>query len=76
MTPGQKKKALAAITSMLGNIKTYFPNSEEDFISALSDHYPELHALAVAERIIKVPASLATRIDSTLRSLIRDCPPN
>jgi hypothetical protein len=74
MTPGQKKKALAATTSMFGNIKVYFPSMEEDFLDALSEHYPELHALAVAEGIIKAPASIAS--ERRLRSLIRDCPPH
>lgn len=59
LTPGQKKKALAATTSMLGNIKTYFPNMGEDFLASLSEHYPELFTLAVESGVIK-------KVDSTL----------
>jgi hypothetical protein len=41
LTPGQKKKALAAITSISGNIKAYFPDAEEDLLTVFNKHYPE-----------------------------------
>jgi hypothetical protein len=73
-TVREMRKALAAIISTLGNIRAHFPETELAFLVALVHDYPELHALAVAEGIIKAPTSLADA--RRLRSLTRDCPPN
>jgi hypothetical protein len=59
LTPGQKKKALAAITSMLGNIKAYFPNMEAGFLLGLQIRYPELFTLAVGGGVINETHSIA-----------------
>jgi hypothetical protein len=57
LSPGQNKKALAAIGSISGNLQVHFPDVEKKFLADLKTHHAALFDLAMKKRVIKKPSN-------------------